>query len=270
VAISRAQRASAPDVPIAAVVTNPIAVDRWPFQAVKDDYLLWIGRMDPTKGPHRAIEVARLAGRRLVLAGPVQPGQEEYFKTCVEPHLDGEQVIYAGEVAGEARSRLFARATAMLMPIRWDEPFGMVMVEALACGTPVVAFAEGAARDIVLHGVNGLLVRDEHEMAEAVERVRDIDPAACRQSVTDRFDAGVTARGYEAVYQAVAGRQAPAGGGRRSPGGTSGTHRPRSRSRQPGRRLLYVLERLVVESAGVVGLRRGPAPARSASRIRPL
>ena len=206
VAISRSQAASAPaGVRIAAVVPNPIAVDRWPLVAAKQDYLLWIGRMDPVKGAHCAIEAARLAGRRLVLAGPVQPGQERYFSQRVEPHLDGRTVTYVGEVAGAAKHQLYANAAALLMPVRWREPFGMVMVEALACGTPVIAFPEGAAAEIVLDGENGMLVADEAEMARAIDQLGAIDPARCRASVAQRYDIAITATGYERVYRRAAG-----------------------------------------------------------------
>jgi glycosyltransferase involved in cell wall biosynthesis len=202
VAIGRSQAASAPaSVRIGAVVPNPIAVDRWPFHAEKKDYLLWIGRMDPVNGAHHAIDAARLARRTLVLAGPVQPGQEQYFAEQIEPHLDGERVDYLGEVSGMAKQKLFADAAALLMPICWCEPFGMVMIEALACGTPVLAFPNGAAAEIVIDGENGMLVADEAEMARAVEKLGSIDPGRCRSSAAERYDISVTASGYEQVYR---------------------------------------------------------------------
>jgi glycosyltransferase involved in cell wall biosynthesis len=111
VAISRSQAASAPaSVRISAVIPNPIAVERWPLRTQKQNYVLWIGRMDPVKGAHRAIEAARLAGKNLVLAGPVPPGQEDYFRGQVEPHIDGRRVRYAGEVTGAAKQQLYANA----------------------------------------------------------------------------------------------------------------------------------------------------------------
>jgi len=202
VAISSSQFEDAPlGARAAAVVPNPIAVEDWPLRVEKDDYLLWIGRMSPFKGAHRAIDAAKRAGRRLVLAGPVQPGQEEYFREEVAPHIDGERVVYSGEVGGTGRKDLFAGAAALLMPIRWAEPFGMVMVEALACGTPVLAFPEGAAREIVVNGVNGFHVADELSMAEAVGRLGEIDPVRCRRSVESRYDVGRVADGYEEVYR---------------------------------------------------------------------
>jgi glycosyltransferase involved in cell wall biosynthesis len=204
VAISRFQLAHAPEgVRVADVVPNPVRVGDWPFQTDKDDYLLWMGRMDPAKGAHRAIAAARQAGIPLVLAGPVQPGQEDYFRHEIEPHIDGRNVVYTGEVGGTRRIELFARARGFLMPIRWAEPFGMVMVEALACGTPVIAFPEGAAREIVIDRENGFHVADEQAMAEATRRLQEIDPARCRQSVASRYDAGIVAAGYEAVYRSA-------------------------------------------------------------------
>jgi glycosyltransferase involved in cell wall biosynthesis len=210
VAISRSQvEHPPPGVRVAAVVPNPIAVDRWPLQTVKDDYLLWIGRMDPVKGAHRAIQAARRAGRPLVIAGPVQTGQADYFREQIEPHIDGRRVRYIGEVGGIRKQQLFARAAALLMPIRWNEPFGMVMIEALACGTPVIAFPEGAAREIVIDGRNGLLVADETDMSHAIAHVAAIDPVLCRESVRTRYDIAIVADGYEAVYRRATARGTP-------------------------------------------------------------
>ncbi|MGO9319522.1 MAG: glycosyltransferase family 4 protein [Solirubrobacteraceae bacterium] len=189
-----------PGVRVADVVPNPIRVEDWPFRDEKDDYLLWMGRMDPAKGAQRAIAVARAAGMRLVLAGPVQPGQEEYFRHEIEPHVDGLEVVFAGEVGGVRRKELFARAKAFLMPISWPEPFGMVMVEALACGTPVIAFPAGAASEIVIDGENGFHVNDVQAMAQAVRSLESIDAARCRASVASRYDATIVAEGYEDVY----------------------------------------------------------------------
>jgi glycosyltransferase involved in cell wall biosynthesis len=202
VAISSAQRRSAPpDVRIAAVVPNPLAVSDWPLVRHKEPYLLWLGRMHETKGPHRAIVAARLARRPLVLAGPVQTGQERFFAEQVEPYVDGRCVRYAGEVGGLHKRRLISTAAAMLMPIRWEEPFGMVMIEALACGTPVIAFPEGAAQDIVIDGVNGFLVEDEEAMAAAVDRLGEIDPVACRASVSGRYDVDAVTAAYKRLYR---------------------------------------------------------------------
>ena len=208
VALSEAQQDSAPPgVPIAGVVPNPIEVADWPFQPNKQDYLLWMGRFDDYKGAHRAIAVARKANAPLLLAGPIQPGQEAYFSEQIEPHLDGDQVRYLDEVGGAEKEELLANARSLLMPITWNEPFGMVMVEALACGTPVIAFPQGAAREIVQHELNGFLVENEESMAAALADLDRIDPATCRESVATRFSPDTVAGGYLTIYEKALGGQ---------------------------------------------------------------
>ncbi|MHB8490927.1 MAG: glycosyltransferase family 4 protein [Solirubrobacteraceae bacterium] len=204
VAISRAQLASAPPgMRAITAIPNPIDLSRWPLQEGKGDYLLWIGRMTAVKGPHRAIAAARIAGVPLILAGVIQPGQRAFFDSEVRPHIDGDRVRFVGEVGGEIKRSLFANARGLLMPIRWDEPFGMVMVEALACGTPVIALAEGAARELVVEGETGFLVADEAAMAAAVGQLPRIAPAACRRWVAEHCDVGVVAQAYERAYRAA-------------------------------------------------------------------
>jgi glycosyltransferase involved in cell wall biosynthesis len=203
VAISEAQRADAPehlrgDI---AVVYNPLAVDEWPFADRSDGYLLWIGRMNDDKGPQRAIAAARAADTPLVLAGPVHAGQEEFFAREVEPHIDDDAVRYVGEADADGKRELYRDARALLMPIRWAEPFGMVMVEAMACGTPVIAFPEGSAPEVVIDGETGFLVDDEEKMAGAVERIGEIDRQRCRDSVRERFDVPSVVAGYEQAYE---------------------------------------------------------------------
>jgi glycosyltransferase involved in cell wall biosynthesis len=213
VAISHAQLAQAPEgLRVAGVVPNPIDAAAWPLVSAKDDYLLWVGRMTAEKGPHRAISAARLAGMPLVLAGPVQPGQERFFEHEVAPHIDGEQIRYVGEVAGEEKIRWFSRARALLMPIRWPEPFGMVMLEAMVCGTPVIAFPEGSARELVTSGQTGFLVGDEEEMAAACGLAVEIDPARCREVIVERCDVRAVAAAYEAIYRRVLARREHARG----------------------------------------------------------
>jgi glycosyltransferase involved in cell wall biosynthesis len=200
VCISHSQAGMAPEgAPVRAVVPNPIDVEAWPVGYEKQDYLLWVGRFFPEKGPQRAIKVAKATGRPLILAGVVQSRGERFFANEIAPHIDGEQIKYIGEVGGARKQRLFADAFAFLMPITWPEPFGMVMVEALAAGTPVLAFNHGAAPEIVEHGKNGFLVEDEDEMAAMVERAGEIDPAECRRSA-ERFSPQSVAAGYEAAY----------------------------------------------------------------------
>jgi glycosyltransferase involved in cell wall biosynthesis len=177
------------------------------------------------KGPQRAIAAARAADVPLVLAGPVHPGQEEFFAREVAPHIDGDSVRYEGEVGPERKRKLYTGARALLMPIRWAEPFGMVMVEAMACGMPVIAFAEGSAPELVIDGETGFLVDDEDEMAHAVSRLGEIDPLRCRASVQERFDVASIVTRYEQVYERARDR-----GGRFS--GRCATSAPPRRSRR--------------------------------------
>jgi len=141
-----------------------------------------------------------------VLAGPVHPGQEEFFAREVEPHIDDDTVRYVGEVGDDGKRELYTGARALLMPIRWAEPFGLVMVEAMACGTPVIAFAEGSAPEVVIDGETGFVVEDEAAMASAVGRLDEIDRGRCRASVQERFDVPLVVERYERVYERVSRR----------------------------------------------------------------
>jgi glycosyltransferase involved in cell wall biosynthesis len=205
VAISRAQRAMAPErLAHVDVIRNPVELRRWPMRECKGDYVFWIGRFTAEKGPHRAIAAAREAGVPLVLAGIVQPGQQAFFDREVAPHIDNERVRFLGEIGGAAKRSAFADARALLMPISWPEPFGMVMVEALACGTPVIAFPAGAASELVIDGRTGFLVEDETAMAAAVGRLPSIAARDCRAWVAEHCDVNVVAGSYESAYRAAA------------------------------------------------------------------
>jgi glycosyltransferase involved in cell wall biosynthesis len=202
--LSEAQLAAGPPgLRSVGAIPNPINLRAWPLERSKGEYLLWMGRMSESKGPHRAITAARRAGRPLILAGPVQAGQREFFEREVQPHIDCQRVFYVDEVGGERKRELFAHAAALLMPIRWPEPFGMVMIEAMACGTPVIAFPEGSAPEVVVHGRSGFLVDDEAEMASAVDRLDELDPAQCRAAVAERYDVDVVTSAYEGAYRKV-------------------------------------------------------------------
>jgi glycosyltransferase involved in cell wall biosynthesis len=202
--ISDAQLAMGPaNLRSVGAIPNPIAVDSWPFRRTDDGYLLWIGRMTPDKGPHRAIEIARAAGADLILAGVVQPGQRTFFERHVEPHIDGQRIRFVGEVGGARKKRLFAGARALLVPISWPEPFGMVIIESLVCGTPVLAFDEGAAGELVEDGVTGFIVEDEAAMVAALDDLDQIDRSACRRWVADHCDVNVVAGAYESAYRTV-------------------------------------------------------------------
>ncbi|MCH8065883.1 MAG: glycosyltransferase family 4 protein [Chloroflexi bacterium] len=209
--ISHAQRASMPMTrsgKFVGVVQNAIDVESFPFSSQKDEYLLFLSRISSGKGAHLAIEAARRLGRRLIIAGKVDRVDRAYYDEAVQPLIDGEQVVFFGEADACAKRELYQRAYCLLLPLCWEEPFGLVMTEAMACGTPVVAFARGAAPEIVVDGETGYLVEDVDGMVEAVRNVDRIDPARCRQHVSDRFSPQVMAERYLASYRTILDRTA--------------------------------------------------------------
>lgn len=187
IAISNAQRAVVPDLPIARVIHHGIDAKAFPFGDGSGDYCLFLGRMNPDKGAQRAAVAARKAGVPLVMAGKCrEPWEHQFFDQEIAPYL-GEEVRYVGEVPHEEKLRLLANARCVLFPIRWNEPFGLVMLEAFACGTPVLAFREGAAPEVVDHGRTGFLCDDESDMAEAIAKASELNRADCRAAVEGYF-----------------------------------------------------------------------------------
>ena len=207
IAISHAQRKPVPHIPIARVIHHGLDVADFPFGAGDGGYCLFLGRMSPDKGAHRAIEAAEKAGFPLLMAAKMREAWEfEYFEMMVKPHLT-EDIQYLGEVPHEHKLQLLAGARALLFPIRWNEPFGMVMIEALACGTPVLAFPEGAAPEVVDDGRTGFLCHDETDMAQAIGRVDTLSRADCRAAVAGYFSTQRMVAEHIALFEEiVAGR----------------------------------------------------------------
>lgn len=220
VAISDRQRQLAPELNWVATVHNALRLDTWPFVAEKQDYALFLGRFHPNKAPHLALEAAHAAGLPLVLAGKcAEPLEKEYFDREVKPRLRSTDHVF-GVADATAKRRLLAGARCLLFPIQWEEPFGMVMIESMACGTPVVALRGGAVPEVVEHGVTGFICERPEELPDALLRVGDLDPAACRAHVAARFTEAQLGAGYEAAYRRVLTAAervaAPARGGPRS------------------------------------------------------
>lgn len=203
VAISDAQRRLNPRIAWCGTVHNGIDVASFPFEPDKDDYVLWIGRFSPDKAPDLAIEAARRTGRPILLAGKLNERSErEYFDAVVRPLL-GDDAQYVGEADAVIKRELFASAACLAFPIQWEEPFGMVMAEAMACGTPVVAMRRGSVPEVVADGETGFVVETMDDFVAAVERAGEIDPYACRAHALEKFDLSVMAAGYERVYRSL-------------------------------------------------------------------
>ncbi|WP_310069372.1 glycosyltransferase family 4 protein [Paraburkholderia caledonica] len=219
VSISNDQRKPVPSANWQATIYHGLPLDEFEFQPEPASYLLFLGRLMPGKRPDLAVEIARRAGLPLKMAGKIHPGERDYFAQQIEPLLEDSRDFtdYLGEVGGDLRRQLIANARALLFPVEWAEPFGMVMIEAMACGTPVVAFERGAVPEVLTHGVNGFIVDNVEQAVSAVARIGEIDRAECRRSFEQRFTAARMAGDYLRVYEnllvgtrAVAPAPAPA------------------------------------------------------------
>jgi glycosyltransferase involved in cell wall biosynthesis len=200
VAISAAQQADHPTIRYAGVVHNGIDLPAYPMVERKDDFLVYIGRSNPDKGPTIAIEVARRAGLPLaMIVKRNEPFERAYWDEMVAPALNDEVEVFEA-VTHETKTDLLSRARAMVFPIQWPEPFGLVMVEAMACGTPVVACPAGAAVELVEEGVTGFLRDSIDDLAAAVGEVDRCSPTACRERVSRHFSADAMVAGYEKIF----------------------------------------------------------------------
>lgn len=199
VSISEADRS--PELDYVATIHHGIDLRQFTFRANPGNYLLFFGRIHPDKGTRECIEVAGRAGMKLILAGIIQ--DREYFKTQIEPHLNGDDVRYVGSAGPELRDALLGGAYALLHPIRFDEPFGLSVVEAMACGTPVVAFRRGSMPEIIADGVTGYLTDDIGEMVRAIAQAGNLDRRKCRQRVEERFSVNRMVSDYVRVYEKI-------------------------------------------------------------------
>jgi glycosyltransferase involved in cell wall biosynthesis len=199
VAISDADRH--PDLRYAATIRHGIPIDDFPFNAVGSEDLLFFGRMHPDKGAGEAIRAAKAAGRRLIMAGIVQ--DQAYYDREVAPFIDGETVIHLGAVGGEERIRALGQACALLHLIDFEEPFGLSVVEAMASGTPVIAYRRGSMPELIENGVTGFIVDDLGHAVEAISRIAQINRATCREIAKKRFSIDHMANAYIALYQQI-------------------------------------------------------------------
>jgi len=203
ISLSMNQRAPKPDLPWIANCPNALDLSMYPVKPHTGDYLLFVGRMSADKGCHRAIAVAAQAGVPLKIAGKNrEPAEQAYFQEYVEPHLN-EQIQYLGEVNHGQKVELLQDARATLFPIEWEEPFGLVMIESMACGTPVIATRWGAVPEVIEDGHSGIIVDHYRDMPAALEAADSLDPMDCRRYAEERFSPERMVADYLDAYRAA-------------------------------------------------------------------
>lgn len=204
ISLSLSQREPRPQLPWIANVPNALDLSFYPYHPEQGDYLLFLGRMSPDKGAHRAVTIALEAGLPLKIAGKcAEPAEQAYFDAHVRPHLGGDRE-YVGEVSHGEKVELLQHARATVFPISWQEPFGLVMIESMACGTPVIATRWGAVPEVIEDGRTGIIVDDWRQTAAALEAADALDPADMRRSVLDRFTPERMVADYIDAYEAAA------------------------------------------------------------------
>lgn len=205
VSISHAQREPRLNLNCVATVYNGIDPSTYEFHEKPQDppYLAFLGRLSPEKGPHLAIEIAKRSGWHLKIAGKVDPVDRDFFEAQIKPHIDGKQIEYLGEANHAQKSVLMGNAVATLFPITWREPFGLVMVESMVAGTPVIAMKLGSTPEIIADGKTGFLCESVEECVAAIDKAAQLNRHACRDYVANKFSAQRMTDGYEAVYRQI-------------------------------------------------------------------
>jgi glycosyltransferase involved in cell wall biosynthesis len=208
VTISKSQGKMAKDLNHIATVYNGLPMEDYPFSEGHDEYLLYVGRISEEKGVHHAIEVARRVKRKLIIAAKLDVVDVEYFEKKIKPYLSPD-IEWIGEVDETSRNKLMSRAYAFLHPVTWEEPFGLTLIEAGACGCPVLAFGKGSIPEIIKHGETGFISSSVEEMCAHVKEVERIDRRVCRSHVLENFSAEKMAEGYEEVYKKILSKKRP-------------------------------------------------------------
>ncbi len=202
ISISNNQRRDAPDLPYAATVYNGVDTSLWAYASKHEDYLLFAGRIVPEKGIKEAIQVAQKTKHRLLIIGPVYDDHREYFDQYIKPHLN-DKILYLGFMEQAQLVKYYQKAKAFLMPIQWEEPFGLTMAEAMACGTPVIALRRGSVPEVVVDGKTGFIVDSITEMAEAVGKIDEIKRKDCRDHVLENFSIEKMVDAYEQAFKDI-------------------------------------------------------------------
>ena len=210
VSISDAQRRPLPRANFVATVHHGLPPNLLTPQPMTRDYLAFLGRICPEKSPDRAIRIARASGMKLKIAAKVDRVDREYFENSIRPMIDGDQIEMIGEIGDAEKPAFLSGAKALLLPIDWPEPFGLVMIEAMACGTPTIAFPAGSVPEVIDHGVTGYIVHDENAAVGAVSRLDRLNASAIRDRFETRFTARRMAEDYVALYRRMAVKSRPA------------------------------------------------------------
>jgi glycosyltransferase involved in cell wall biosynthesis len=210
VSISDAQRRPLPQGNFIGTVHHGLPENLLTPQPVARGYLAFLGRICPEKCPDRAIRIARAAGMKLKIAAKVDRADQDYFETTIRPMIDGDQIEMIGEINEAQKPGFLSGARALLLPIDWPEPFGLVMIEAMACGTPTIAFPAGSVPEVIDHGISGYIVPDEAAAVAAVGQLGRLSPSAIRTRFEQRFTARRMAEDYVAIYRRLAVRSRPA------------------------------------------------------------
>lgn len=207
VSISNSQRKPLPGLNYVATIYNGIDLNQLNFnEKPKGNYLSFLGRMSPEKGPVEAIQIAKKSGMKLKMAAKIDVVDREYFETKVKPLIDGKQIKFIGEIGPKGKNDFLRNSIALLVPLQWKEPFGLFMVEAMACGTPVVVFERGSAREVVENKKTGFVVKNIKEAIEAVKKITQIKRLDCRERVERNFTAEKMVDNYEKVYYKIVKR----------------------------------------------------------------
>ncbi len=201
--VSESQKRPVSFFPKTNVIHNALPIKKFPFESKKENYLLFLGRITPFKGILEAIKVARKVNIPLFIVAKIDPKDQKFYEKRVKSKIDGKLIRYLGEADFEKKVKYLREARCLLFPILWEEPFGLVMIEALACGTPVVAFRKGSVSEIIQEGINGFIVDNVKEMVEAVKKVEKIKPEKCRRSVEKNFSTKRMIDQYEAVFRKI-------------------------------------------------------------------
>ncbi len=214
--VSDSQRVGCPELNYVCTVYNAIDVEKFEFNPKKEDHFIFISRFSPEKGAHLAIDIAKRAGIKLIISGKVDPCDREYYQTKIKPFVDGEQIIEVPELEFQEKVKLYGEAKAFIFPLQWSEPFGLVMIEAMATGTPVIAFKRGSVPEIVKNEATGWVVDTVDEMISIVKTVDSLSDGrraaiamACRKHVESNFSVERMVDDYERAYEVISGQFTP-------------------------------------------------------------